>query len=422
MVAPFEGLAARCPLLPASVALSALGVLLGCTAEPAPNRAKEILPVIVGEDDRVELFALPSEAADVARESVGALVFAHHVARRSNGVVEVRAPSAAEAFDLCSDEPFADQPAAAYCSVVLIDDVLVATAAHCLGEASLAYCEQSRIVFDYNYVDRGQLDIDESDVFACVGVVFQDPIHDMAILQLDRPARRRPVVLDAKVAAAGDQVVVASHGAGLPLKCEASAVITAADAEGFSGEFDTFGGSSGGVILSQALQLVGIIVAGSHDWVAVDGCSRARHTESGAERAEHAVGLRNAFCAEGYGSAHFCGTLPVCGDGICGMAEACERDCYPPTCGDRICTSSEVSTCEVDCERYVNVPASWLLEPEKYLQWHPEEPRPDGTASCAHSPRGSQPHLLVPLFLAILATVKRLEVRGVGRRSKGPLQ
>ena len=90
-------------------------------------------PVVYGTDSRLEFFEAPSEEL---RRLAGASSLA--VLRRSSldgsgpDGVRVVAPSAGEAHGLCETERFVEQPAAAVCSSVLVDDDLLLLAGHCI--------------------------------------------------------------------------------------------------------------------------------------------------------------------------------------------------------------------------------------------------------------------------------------------------
>ena len=86
-----------------------------------------------GNDDRNEVFELDEVTRQAITSSSAALVYSNHVSWSGANGVSLNAESAALALGLCSDEPFANEPCAAFCSAVLIDDDLVLTAGHCLG-------------------------------------------------------------------------------------------------------------------------------------------------------------------------------------------------------------------------------------------------------------------------------------------------
>jgi hypothetical protein len=170
--------------------------------------------VIVGSDDRREVYELADELAPLAR-ATAALAHAHILLfRGATGLTLVALP-ASRALELCPGERFADQPAAAFCSAVLIDDTLAVTAGHCLGsdlERARAVCAEMRVVFGFELTGPGAaVVLDADDVFSCRRVVLlqRDP-GDFAVIELDRPATpgRQPVTAGALRPQAGDRLVV----------------------------------------------------------------------------------------------------------------------------------------------------------------------------------------------------------------------
>ncbi|HWA77623.1 MAG TPA: serine protease [Polyangiaceae bacterium] len=381
---------------------------LACSRAPADFDAQQ-LAIINGHDDRLQAFEVPAETRAPLLGASAALVFAHHLREESDDSVLLRAPDASAAFGLCDGEAYASEPVAAFCSAVLIDDDLVATAGHCFGgdlEVAAHRCRSVRVVFGYALsASDAPLELRAERVFACRNVVALD--HEFAIVQLDRtatePSAPRPIATAS--VRVGDALVVASHGAGLPLKVELAADVTeiAQDSGALTLATDTFSGSSGGGVYNQALELVGLVENGAPDWEAVEGCNRAAHAEVAQERAVDAHHLTKVVCDAGWPSLHLCNRPPMCGDGTCNGSEAssCQEDCPAPRCGDWLCEQGERGACPEDCARYADVPQSWLDDPEKF-------PRPRDSASpslaaangCSLSAGGNA--ALPPAWLAVL--------------------
>ncbi|HEY0712015.1 MAG TPA: hypothetical protein VGF45_05040, partial [Polyangia bacterium] len=122
--------------------------VLACSRAPADLESHQ-LAVINGVDDRRQAFSAPAHVRDALVAASAALIYAHHLVERVPGAVTLRALPAKDALGLCEDEPFGAEPAAAFCSAVLIDHDLVATARHCLGATPARRCRDLRIVFGY---------------------------------------------------------------------------------------------------------------------------------------------------------------------------------------------------------------------------------------------------------------------------------
>jgi hypothetical protein len=400
--------------------------LLSCSDPSARHDdvvASSSLPILVGSDDRTEPFDAPQQLKDVALASTVALLDAQRVVVSGAMKATLRARPATEALDLCPDQRFADQPVAARCSGVLIDDDLVATAGHCLGADQAASCAELRLIFGFWYAANGvQIEIANEDVFTCRRVIVRvTGDEDYAIVQLDRrpSGPRHPVTLGVRTHE-GARLAVASHGAGLPLKLEAAAEVLEAPAKGayFDAATDTFVGSSGGPLFDEAMQLVGLVQGGARDWESEPGCLRAALTEEG-ERHQHALPIKQALCDLGWPSATLCGTSARCGDAYCSAdesSESCQTDCPRDVCGDGFCAWNERGACEVDCNRYDTVPIDWPLGLEAYVQSHPT-PSYHAGGGCQVF-RGHTRHVSggIPEVLAALLAYLRRRIRASDRK------
>lgn len=359
-------------------------ILAGCSGGAVTSEQELVRSVgqsvIVGEDDRLDVFELDDEAlANHVTQSVAAVMYAQNV-RLGGGSAEVVAPTLGEALDLCDSEPFREQPSAARCSGTLIDDDLLLTAGHCLGytdeETARLVCAQLRIVFDYYLASAGAEPlIEPDDVFSCKSVVVYQKeagnpdAADFAVVQLDRPAtpERLAVSVQSARPEVGDLLTAATHGAGLPLKVQLGVGITEVDDGQFlTAETDSFAGGSGGALFDRELSLVAIQARGLADWQYVEGCGRAVRVEQTSEQHQFAVSAVEAVCDAGWPSPRLCGTEPRCGDTICSPGEACPSDCPKADCGDALCERREYDTCAADCNLFDDVPADWEQLPATY--------------------------------------------------------
>lgn len=411
-------------------AFTALG---GCGSEPpeAPRTAKTHQPVVVGADDRLEVGDVDGALQSEVAGRVAALMYAHRIIFLDDGGVQLRAETAADVFDLCESERFREQPSAAFCSGVLIDDDLLLTAGHCLGQNAAQAeerCAQIRIVFGYGLDASGEIRLSADAVFSCKRIALHErAVADYAVIQLDRAAtqERTPAVFASRRPTVGDRLVVATHGAGLPLKLELAALVT--DAPDGAGTFiaatDTFGGGSGGGLFSADRALAGIVLRGRPDWENVDGCTRAAHVVDASEEHQYVDLARKALCDGGWPSQRLCAVTPRCGDGVCSTTESsdlCGADCSAPRCGDGLCSVDERSACAEDCHRFDDVPINWPSEPSGYLA-ATDRPR-TGThamSSCTTSrpsKRGDAPPWLALLVASLCAGTRVARRRGHSHR------
>lgn len=337
--------------------------------------------VLNGDDNRRELFEVDSAPLKSTVANATAAVMWPHRLRRESAGIQLRAESLGEHFGLCAGEPYATEPSAASCSATLVDDDLVLTAGHCLGSdepEARQRCPRQRFVFEYEIDEKGLLPIQPLEVYSCRAVAAfrktttASTFLDFAFVQLDRPVRQRaPIAVTTSAPRPGELVAFASHGAGLPVKVEenASIVSVPADARHFTAATDSFAGGSGGSVYDSELQLLGFAVRGAGDWVADGACMRAAHSAEASEQYQVAADAVRELCRNGWPSTRLCGTPAECGDGVCSASESqgnCALDCAAARCGDRVCDLDEDLTCQSDCPRFDDVPASWDLDPETY--------------------------------------------------------
>src|SRR5687768_3114616 len=100
--------------------MAALVCETGCAVDVQPLASSQV-PIVYGADDRKEYFEISDFASrEVASQSMVALVPRVWLEAGARELPK-RAPTLAEALELCSEDRFAQQPAAAFCSGVLVD-------------------------------------------------------------------------------------------------------------------------------------------------------------------------------------------------------------------------------------------------------------------------------------------------------------
>jgi hypothetical protein len=274
--------------------LAAVAVALGslaCGAEDpalaAAELGRERQAFVNGADDRREYFELDEAAERAALEQSAVALMARSAA---TAVLDGRldlVPTWAGVNRLCADEPFADQPSAAFCSGVLVDWDLVLTSGHCIDIVRL---DQLRVAFGYYYGAAGELAMVEDDVYAVERVITtrRDPEApndeaerlDYAWIQLAEPVRAphrpAPVYTSPRAVSEGDPVISIGAGGGVPLKWDDGGSVQYSR-PGFDDYFiantDTSQGSSGGGVFNRDLAVVGSLARGAADFsFSSDGC------------------------------------------------------------------------------------------------------------------------------------------------------
>ncbi len=276
--------------------------------------------VIHGEDTRRDVYELDDE--DLAQLAIGstvAFISTEHLASTSGGRFAVAAPTLRESNNLCRDEAFATQPAAATCSGVLIDAQLVLTAGHCVSDE--VACGDSRLIFDYAMTEPDSpLVVDPAAVHRCKSIVVRafgvdgdGRRLDHAVIELDRPVdpAREPVEVASWAPAVGSEVTVIGYPSGLPVKVDSGAQLLYASPchDFFTISSDTFQASSGSGVFDGHGRLAGTFVRGGidYEYVPERGCAVARRIEEVADpaKAEQASTITpaiEALCAAGWDS------------------------------------------------------------------------------------------------------------------------
>ena len=249
--------------------------LAGCVS-PEPRGAQA--PIVYGTDDRQDVYAHPTASLrTLAHESIVALIRDTRLEEQLDGSFELTPTlTLGEAYDLCGDQRFIDQPTSAYCSGTLVAPDIVVTAGHCIE--TLSECQNTRFVFDYLYTaDAVLAPLEEDDVYSCVEILSrQDGVLDYAYLRLSRDVvGHTPATLSPGIASTccnvvdEEAVTVLAFGSGVPLKIDPGGMVTAASTRGtnfFLTSLDTFAGNSGSGVFDASGQLVGVLSSGLSDY------------------------------------------------------------------------------------------------------------------------------------------------------------
>jgi Trypsin-like peptidase domain len=274
-----------------------LWLALSCSASVADESGLRVEPIVYGEDDRADLYEVEPRLEQLARSSAVALLSPSQLHRTETGSYVIHAPPYAELQELCPGERFAEQPAAASCSGVLVAPDLVVTAGHCFGVTASGGvdCTNDRYVLGFwlSAPNPEQIVIPSDAVFDCQRVLGRvvAPVasacrFDIAVIQLDRPvADATTQSLRATAPQQAERLTVIGYPAGLPVKIDTGAQVMDARAE--AGDFftlssDTFAISSGSGVFDAEGTLIGLFARGRTDYDQDGTCQRVHRESEGA--------------------------------------------------------------------------------------------------------------------------------------------
>ncbi len=283
-------------------------VLTACGRSVDDDLGRTSVPVIVGEDDRLEWYEADEPWRTRAAESIAAVVLSERVQIEDDGSVTLSPTSLSELVTggtLCEDVRYLDEPSLAHCSGTLVGDDVILTASHCLISPD---CAGISFVFDYRYRAEGELEtIEAGDVFECREVIAaeSESFGDFVFLRLDRPVDggRVPLELALEPPTDGSALHMLGFPLGLPLKVTRGEVVQREG--GWRPLIDSFGGNSGSSLLDDDGRVRGILLGtdgGFSSFEEADGCYReARYEEDRANVPAYATSaeyLAAAYCAE----------------------------------------------------------------------------------------------------------------------------
>lgn len=238
---------------------------------------------IYGEDDRVEVIACPDPERKIRARSVAAVIDRRELVAVGDRQISIGGTTLGDRYaslgkPLCQREAFRLQPCSAIGTAFLVAPALVASAHHCLSEATISYrC----LVFDFETDSTGAA----STIFHADQVygirrflkgAYTETGEDWALVELDRGIfDREPLTLRSSGSAPDSlPLYVIGHPAGLPKKIAGNAEIRVNTASSnFIANLDTYGGNSGSPVFNAlSHEVEGILARGDADFVPLGDC------------------------------------------------------------------------------------------------------------------------------------------------------
>ncbi|MCB0168090.1 MAG: RICIN domain-containing protein [Anaerolineae bacterium] len=234
--------------------------------------------VIYGVDNRQDLFNVADPAIQRSADSVVSLWNASNVVDNGNGTSTLVTQNFGTSRNLCSSEPFRNQPIGAFCTGFLVAPDIIATAGHCVDAGDVT---NTRFVFGYRMTNaaNAQTVINNREIYRGVGLVGRELTTggaDWCLVRLDRRVPNHRVVPIRRAGAIPNNqaVYVIGHPVGLPIKYAPGAnVRDNSPAAFFVANLDTYGGNSGSPVFNASTHEVeGILVRGENDFVMNGSC------------------------------------------------------------------------------------------------------------------------------------------------------
>lgn len=226
---------------------------------------------IYGLDNRLDGSAITEKELIKIKSAIGLLVSKDYLTK---GLLtsEIKATSMKESLNVCQDVRYVKELTVDSCTAFLIAPDLMATAGHCVQEAS--DCENKIVAFDVNESSQktDHYKVSNSKIYECQEIVAQsfNESGDYSIFRLKRKTGRTPLKLRTSgEVSSKDKVFMMGHPLGQPLKMSPSVSPTdLSSISSFKAPLNSFVGNSGSpVINAKTLKVEGILVNGAEDFL-----------------------------------------------------------------------------------------------------------------------------------------------------------
>lgn len=223
-------------------------------------------------DKRLDMYEVTDANVLKNSESVSVVWEMEDVIDMENGTVELRVNRFRDTFNLDSLERFSEQPVCAgfSCTGVLVEENIIATAAHFIDETELG-----KVCFIFGYVmadpETPVTRIPVKNIYYGVEILHSNYNiqgknaigSDWALIRLDRNVVGRYIArLSGRPLFIEQSIYSIGHPCGLPLKVAPGGIIERIDRESFTTKLDLYSGTSGSpVFCLETHDLIGIVSA-----------------------------------------------------------------------------------------------------------------------------------------------------------------
>ena len=224
------------------------------------------------DDKRKDLFQVEDDWVRENSKCVAALCYKSDLLPVEYGYSQLRTKTFGEAFNLCPNEPFCDQPVSVgrMSTGFLVKEDVIATAAHCIDERRF---RDLRFLFGFKMLNSLEpvTQVPNKNIYHPIELL--NKVHnrksdksDWALVKLDRKVTgQRVAALPEKDINCNQSVYVLGHPCGLPLKYAYGGTIQAIEKAYFSADLDIFSGNSGSPAFnSETHEVIGIVVRGDN--------------------------------------------------------------------------------------------------------------------------------------------------------------
>jgi V8-like Glu-specific endopeptidase len=244
--------------------------------------------MIYGRDDRYEVDDYPYSQFILKAKSVAIRISNKRLDedRLDNSIINFPFRKLKNAIPLiCPTERFVEQFSVGDCSGFLVAPNILATAGHCMKDAS--ECSGNKWVFDFK---EGTTQFSKNNVYSCKKIIVQkniynqDEVNDYALIELDREVEdRAPLTLRTSGRVpTNTRLVVIGHPLGLPMKITDGAKVSRMNdierehvlkswllrTNYFTANIDSYSGNSGSPVFNKKTGKVeGILIQGASDFV-----------------------------------------------------------------------------------------------------------------------------------------------------------